>query len=122
MLCERYLINWRESLDNEWQQEIIEEDKKEKLARKILGISADANLLEIKKSYWLLSMKYHPDKNPNNKESLKKFQNIKNAYEFLIKKENGNNLYDENEDNEKTIGDFNENEWGYYCWWRDNFN
>lgn len=50
---------------------------------KDLEISENANNDEIKKSYRKLSMKYHPDKNPNNKESEEKFKVIAHAYEIL---------------------------------------
>ena len=50
---------------------------------KDLEVSENANYDEIKKSYRKLSMKYHPDKNPNNKESEEKFKVIAQAYEIL---------------------------------------
>ncbi|KAF8410689.1 hypothetical protein HHK36_003222 [Tetracentron sinense] len=48
----------------------------------ILGVSQSANASEIKKSYYKLSLKYHPDKNPD-PESRKLFVKIANAYEIL---------------------------------------
>lgn len=48
-----------------------------------LEVSENADKGEIKKSYRKLSMKYHPDKNPNNKESEEKFKIIAQAYEIL---------------------------------------
>lgn len=39
----------------------------------ILGVSQSASSREIKKKYKLLSKKYHPDKNPGDKEAEQKF-------------------------------------------------
>ncbi len=49
----------------------------------ILGISKDASKDDIKKAYRGLAMKYHPDKNPGNKESEEKFKEAAQAYEVL---------------------------------------
>jgi molecular chaperone DnaJ len=49
----------------------------------ILGISKSASQEEIKKSYRKLAMQYHPDRNPGDKESEKKFKEATEAYEVL---------------------------------------
>ncbi len=49
----------------------------------VLGVNRDANDEEIKKSYRKLAMKYHPDRNPDSKESEDKFKEAKEAYEML---------------------------------------
>jgi len=48
----------------------------------ILGLQDDADETEIKKVYRKLSVKYHPDKNPD-EESKRKFVDIRDAYEIL---------------------------------------
>jgi curved DNA-binding protein len=49
----------------------------------ILGVPRTAKEAEIKKSYRKLARKYHPDLNPNNKQSEEKFKEIQEAYEVL---------------------------------------
>jgi len=58
----------------------------------LLGLKQDANASEIKKAYYKLSLKHHPDKNPD-PESRKVFVKIANAYEIL-KDESTREKYD----------------------------
>ncbi|WKN30423.1 J domain-containing protein [Porifericola rhodea] len=50
---------------------------------KILGVDKSASQDAIKKAYRKLAVKYHPDKNPDNKEAEEKFKDIAEAYEVL---------------------------------------
>jgi len=49
----------------------------------LLGVSRDASEADIKKAYRKLAVKYHPDKNPGDKEAEEKFKEISHAYEVL---------------------------------------
>lgn len=53
----------------------------------ILGVSRDATDEEIKKAYRRLALKYHPDRNPGDKEAEEKFKEINEAYAVLSDKE-----------------------------------
>ncbi|MDD4107990.1 MAG: molecular chaperone DnaJ [Prolixibacteraceae bacterium] len=49
----------------------------------VLGVSRDATADEIKKAYRKMALRYHPDKNPGDKESEEKFKEAAEAYEVL---------------------------------------
>lgn len=53
----------------------------------ILGVAKNASEDDIKKAYRKLAMKYHPDRNPDNKEAEEKFKEVKEAYEMLTNPE-----------------------------------
>jgi len=49
----------------------------------IIGVSKNATQDEIKKSYRKLALKYHPDRNPDNKDAEKNFKEAAEAYSIL---------------------------------------
>lgn len=107
----------------DFQKGIEEKIEKEKLARRILGVSEGDGPEKIKKAFWLLAMKYHPDKTPGDKESERRFQNIVNAYDYLVKGERERVVLEDREAEHpiRSEGFLIENAWGYYLWWRDNY-
>ena len=49
----------------------------------VLGVAKNASKDEIKNAYRKLALKYHPDRNPDNKEAEEKFKEASEAYEVL---------------------------------------
>ena len=49
----------------------------------ILGVNKSADQAEIKKAYRKVALKFHPDRNPDNKEAEEKFKEAAEAYEIL---------------------------------------
>ena len=49
----------------------------------VLGVEKGASLDDIKKGYRKLAIKYHPDRNPGDKEAEEKFKEATEAYEVL---------------------------------------
>jgi molecular chaperone DnaJ len=53
----------------------------------VLGIQRDATEQELKQAYRRLAVKYHPDKNPGDKEAEEKFKELSEAYQVLSQPE-----------------------------------
>ena len=49
----------------------------------VLGVSRDVDAKELKKAYRKLARKYHPDRNPDDKDADAKFKEATEAYEIL---------------------------------------
>ena len=51
---------------------------------KLMGLSSNANIEDIKKAYQKLAMKYHPDRRPNDPHAADKFTRMKKAFDILL--------------------------------------
>src|SRR5437667_11694809 len=49
----------------------------------LLGVSRTASAEDIKKAFRKLAMQHHPDRNPGDKGSEKKFKDLTHAYDIL---------------------------------------
>jgi len=72
----------------------------------ILGVARTATQDEIKSAYRKLALKYHPDRNPNNKDAENKFKDAAEAYETLSDAKK-RQQYDQFGHNAQNMGGFN---------------
>ena len=59
----------------------------------VLGVDRQASASDLKRAYRTLAQKFHPDKNPGDKEAEEKFKEVSNAYQVLSDDEQ-RSLYD----------------------------
>jgi len=75
---------------------------------KVLGVSRDASMDEIKKAYRSLSRKYHPDanvNNPNKDQAEEHFKEIQQAYQQIVYEKEHGTSYNESYGGYGTYGD-----------------
>ena len=110
--------------DYEFGERITRDLQARRAARKILGVREDADKKAVKKAYRRVSLRYHPDHNPNDIDADKKFVLVKCAYELLAEDKPCDMLLKEikswlgvPEDGKYKL----DNLWGHFLWWREKF-
>lgn len=88
LVTHRAAVNAKSSLAllpilNGERRYFCDDSKKKVNLYETLGIHPSATKGEIKKAYYDLTLRYHPDKNVNNQEAALKFREISEAYEIL---------------------------------------
>ncbi|KAK8542150.1 hypothetical protein V6N13_137278 [Hibiscus sabdariffa] len=79
----------RVSRDEEEEEEVVHEDEgnhsssNERSLYEILGVEKTASQQEIKKAYYKLALRLHPDKNPDDEEAKEKFQQLQKVMSIL---------------------------------------
>jgi hypothetical protein len=66
---------------SDWRRETL---LRESAARRILGVTNDAGLREIRMAYVRLAFINHPDKNTGDKFASQRFANLVNAYRTIV--------------------------------------
>ncbi|MHC1596823.1 MAG: J domain-containing protein [Methermicoccaceae archaeon] len=92
--------------------EMRDEVELEKKARRILGVSRDATLSDIKRAYWVLAMECHPDRLEG--ADPERFRMLAEAYEYLTTRRNGDRYNFGAVEPPRKRAD-------YMNWWRDRF-
>jgi len=109
--------------DGDWQAEIRLLQRRDKTARRILGVSDSDDAERVKLAWRRLSIKHHPDKNGASLESHRRFILVNCAYMFLTEHKGCEELDAEYlSDEELSDGKYRlDNPWGYFAWWREKY-
>lgn len=80
---------WKAAFDARMGLDEAKETLGDKDPYAILGLKSIVTWDEIKSAYRKLAMKYHPDRNPGDKDAATKFKEVQAAYELLEERHSG---------------------------------
>ncbi|XP_047335074.1 chaperone protein dnaJ 6 [Impatiens glandulifera] len=72
-----------EEIEQDGSQEDDERSTKHQSLYQVLGVEKEATQQEIKKAYYKLALRLHPDKNPDDEEAKEKFQGLQKVISIL---------------------------------------
>ncbi|XP_057982439.1 chaperone protein dnaJ 6 [Malania oleifera] len=72
-----------EEQEEQTQEDLNQSSSVEKSLYEVLGVERTASQQEIKKAYYKLALRLHPDKNPGNEEAKEKFQQLQKVISIL---------------------------------------
>jgi len=110
--------------DPDFMERISLDIETRRVACKILDVKDMTGKEDLKKAYRRVAMRFHPDKNPDDPDTNKKFTLAKCAYELLAEDKpcaellNEINSWPGVPDDSKYRLD---NPWGHFLWWREKF-
>jgi len=97
--------------------------ERDEKARAILGVGAAAEAEEIRRAFRRLSRACHPDTNPDDTDAAWRFRLVCCAYKFLTEGDMCSELEEarRSADKESEAQRRLDNDWAYWCWWRDKY-
>lgn len=109
--------------DEDWQENLKQTQARGLLARRILGVCVTAGPEKIRQAYRAASKATHPDLHLDETGATESFRNLRCVYEYLMHGSGGEGLDKllEISTSSQKRGYEVDNEWGYWCWWRERF-
>ena len=97
--------------------------ERDRRARAILGVASAAGMPEIRRAFRRLSLACHPDTNPRDADAAWRFRLVCCAYKFLTEGDMCPQLEEAqpSADTESEAQRRLDNDWAYWCWWREKF-
>jgi hypothetical protein len=108
----------------QFQVDINRDIEVRQIARQVLDVDESVSDEELKRAWRNKCLEHHPDRNPDDPESERRFVVVNCAYRLLAEGKSCDMLLDEvkSETLVSPDGKYNlNNAWGLFLWWRDKF-
>jgi len=108
-----------------FQQQIERKIRAKQIACQILGVEEGVSPGELKRAWRSLTMKHHPDRNPDDPDAGKKLAAINCAYNFLTRGESCDEVLLAQGETQSATPEHDtynlDNAWGLFLWWRERY-